>query len=249
MWSFSRVDFLPSEAVCIFCNRPLRSEKGIVVTDGSTEQYSGPNCARKWVGRPEVRLLDVTRLALLVVSELNAPTNEEPILPDSPAPAGPRPGRPPIRPAVKNLDDVTLYLRLRYELMSEFRFHRYAPLTVAYEELQSLGAVSDASRIYVTNTIRNARHLNTIFSLDNIKHAIGLDHWLKVAVAATEPGRRQFLESMTSPLHHNWRLSVKQLEVVNKWGEKLRHDVHSFPHLDAGLFEQVTLPRFMQSKK
>lgn len=249
MWSFSRVDFLPSEAVCTFCHRPLRSEKGIVVTDGSSEHYSGPNCARKWLGRPEVRLLDVTRLALLVVTELAAPVNDGPILPHSFPPNGTQLGRPTDRSSVSNLDDVTLYLRLRYELMSEFRFHRYAPLTVAYEELQSQGGVSDASRSYITTTIRNARHLNTIFSLDNIKHCIGLEHWLKVAVDATEPGRRHFLESMISVLHHNWRLSVKQLEAVNKWGEKLRLHVHSFPHLDAGVFEQVTLPRFMQSNK
>ncbi|WP_152994978.1 hypothetical protein [Pseudomonas aeruginosa] len=76
-WSYLRRDFLPPLAICTFCRRPLHSEKGIVITDEvGTEAFAGPSCAKKHLGQPEERLLDVSRLALLVVADEPAQHNE-----------------------------------------------------------------------------------------------------------------------------------------------------------------------------
>lgn len=93
-WSYLRRDFLPPLAICTFCRRPLHSEKGIVITDeDGTEAFAGPSCAKKHLGQPEERLLDVSRLALLVVADEPALHNES-----APSTASPTPEigkRPP----------------------------------------------------------------------------------------------------------------------------------------------------------
>lgn len=249
MWRYLRIDHLAPAAVCIFCHRPLRSARGIVITDGVQEAFAGPNCAKRMLGNPEERLLDVTRLALLVVSDQDpgaplaskAPPHD--LIPQNGAEEGNRPPRPALPP----LDEVIQYLRLRYEFMTAFRFHKSKLLTEAYEQFRATGQLSDLQRRRVAGAIRNAAEQQSVFSVDNVMHCIGVDHWLKEAVEHTPADRREFLDAMRRKLHRNWCLSVGQLEAINKWGARLRLQVHSFPHLNIDVFQQVHVPPFMQS--
>ncbi|QIZ22359.1 Hypothetical protein (plasmid) [Pseudomonas putida] len=251
MWQYSRVDHLRPQAVCFFCNRPLRSLKGIVITDGTLEANAGPNCAKRMLGPPEERLLDVSRLALLVVSDSDFDT-DSPTL-DAAAASTPQlvsvsqaalPNRGPLPP----LDRLIQYLRLRYECMGEFSHHRSSLLNDAYDAFTLHGELSEEQRKRVAGTIRNAAELNLIFSEANVKRCIGLNHWLHEAVAHTHSDRRGFLEAMLRKLHSQWFLTAGQIAAVNKWGKQLRKRVHTFPHLDTEAFVGVRLPSFMQSK-
>lgn len=253
MWEYSRVDHLTPQAVCLFCNRPLRALKGIVISDGAQEAYAGPNCARRMLGAPEERLLDVARLALLVVSEEDPDVelgSREGLLSD------PQSGfrRPSLvsttsveRPSLPALDRVIQYLRLRYEFMQEFHLHKSKLLTEAYEAYRRTGQLDEATRKRVAGMIRNAGEQKTVFSEANIKHCIGLNHWLHEAVQHTQPERRVFLEAMVAKLHRRWTLTPGQLNGINSWGIGLRKQVHTFPHLDAHIFDGVHVPDFMSS--
>lgn len=249
-WHYSRVDHLVPTAVCFFCERPLRSSKGIVITDGEKEAYAGPNCAKKHLGAPEERLLDVARLALLVVSE--GDPSDTALLPADSTP-DPTPQRgteksvstPAVRAPLPPLDSVAQYLRLRYEIMGSFKFHKSALLTEAYDSLKG-GDMDETLRRRVAGTMRSAAENRTVFSERNIKICVAMNHWLQEAVRETPKERAGFLQGMLSALHSRWFLTRKQLEGINRWGEGLRKRVHDFPHLDTSVFDGVVVPEFMQ---
>ncbi len=252
MWHYSRVDYLGPHAICIFCNRLLRSRKGIVISNGSEEAFAGPNCAKKMLGPPEERLLDVTRLALLVVSD------DDPTLPPAPSTlpslkSVPQLGSVPktqvqVRSPLPPLDKIVQYLRLRCEFMSEFAHHRSQILTQAFDAYTRTGQLDEADRKRVAGTIRNAGEQNTVFSEANVMRCIGVNHWLREALENTHADRREFLTAMLNKLHSQWHLTEAQLSAVNRWGEWLRKKVHSFPHLDTQVFNGVVVPEFMKSK-
>lgn len=253
MWRYSRVDHLGPRAVCVFCNRPLRSQKGIVIVDGTLEAYAGPNCAKKMLGPPDERLLDVSRLALLVVSDDDS-ENPLPLLPAGGATPNPHlvpesavthPNREPLPPIDREIE----YLRLRYEFMDDFSHHRSQLLSDAFDAYSQNGELDEVQRKRVAGTIRNAAEQNTIFSEVNVKRCIGINHWLQEAVERTHPDRRGFLEAMLRQLHRHWVLTSAQIAAVNKWGARLRREVHTFPHLDTEVFKGVRVPAFMQAKK
>lgn len=252
-WHYSRVDHLVPTAVCFFCERPLRSAKGIVITDGVKEAYAGPNCAKKYLGAPEERLLDVARLALLVVSEGDPGESSGTAPQPNPTTPDPVPQRgtgsssttPVARAPLPPLDSVAQYLRLRYEIMGAFKFHKSALLTEAYDSLKS-GEMDEILRKRVAGTMRSAAENQTVFSERNTKICVAMNHWLQEAVRETPKERAGFLQGMLSALHSRWFLTRKQLEGINAWGEGLRKRVHDFPHLDISVFDGVVVPDFMQ---
>jgi hypothetical protein len=254
-WHYSRVDHLVAGASCIFCGRLLKSQKGIVISDGTNEAYAGPNCAKKHLGPPDERLLDVARLALLVVSDVD-PDATGPDAHPTPLPgpdSGPRlgveprlpPTPPGTRPSLPPLDAVVQYLRLRYEAMSGFRYQRSTLLTEAYEAFQLAGELDEVLRRRVAGAMRSAAEQNTVFSERNIKHCIGFHYWLAAAIEHTAIDRREFLEAMVRKLHSRWALTPSQIEGINKWFANVRRRVHGFPHLDVRIFDGVVVPDFM----
>jgi len=252
-WQYARVDHLQPTASCLFCGRPLKSLKGIVITDGDQEANAGPNCAKKHLGAPEERLLDVARLAMLVVSDGDPGDDPAPATPASIPNPSPKPGiegvaKPPVeRSPLPPLDAVVQYLRLRYEVMGGFRFQKSALLTEAYESLRS-GELDEVLRKRVAATMRSAAENKTVFSERNIKRCIGLNHWLQEAIQSTPKERASFLQAMASTLQCRWCLSRGQLEAINKWGDNLRRRIHDFPHLDTSVFDGVVIPDFMVRK-
>lgn len=250
-WQYSRVDHLQPGACCLFCSRPLKSLKGIVITDGSREAYAGPNCAKKHLGAPEERLLDVARLAMLVVSDGDPSDEPLPVLPGDPIPqSGSEANAPKAtveRAPLPPLDSVVQYLRLRYEVMNGFKFQKSALLSEAYASLRS-GDLDETLRKRVAGTMRSANENGTVFSKRNIEHCIGLSFWINEALNNTPKDRASFLEAMANALHSRWSLSRGQLEAINKWGANLRRRVHGFPHLDIKIFDGVSTPDFMLQK-
>ncbi|WP_370601787.1 hypothetical protein [Pseudomonas nitroreducens] len=253
-WSYLRRDFLPSDATCVFCHRPLHSEQGIVIADGDgTEAYTGPSCAKKHLGQPEERLLDVTSLALLVVADepaaadpASAPTPSQNSVPNDGAESKARTAtsRPPLPP----LDAVVQYVRFRCELMTDFKFAVSKTLKQAHDEYKATGAISEGVEKMVAGAMRNASTDNTVLSPANVKLCIGFDHWLKEAVQYTSVERREFLESMLFSLHRYWSLSAGQIAGINKWGAHVRKRHDDFPLLDENVFAGVVLPDFMRRK-
>lgn len=253
-WHYARVDHLGAGASCIFCGRLLKSQKGIVISDGSMEAYAGPNCAKKHLGPPDERLLDVARLALLVVSDADPDDLSAIATPEPRSDSTPKSGFEPnpahsdlssSRPPLPPLDAVIQYLRLRYEAMSGFRYQRSELLTEAYKEFQANGDLDDVLRKRVAGSIRSAAQQKSVFSERNIKHCIGLNYWLSEALHHIAEDRRDFLESMISKLHARWALTPTQIEGINKWFANVRKKVHGFPHLDVTIFDGVVVPDFM----
>lgn len=253
-WHYARVDHLGAGASCIFCGRLLKSQKGIVISDGSEEAYAGPNCAKKHLGPPDERLLDVARLALLVVSDADPEDPSSIATPEPRSDSTPKSGFEPnpahsdsssSRPPLPPLDAVIQYLRLRYEAMSGFRYQRSELLTEAYKEFQANGDLDDVLRKRVAGSIRSAAQQKSVFSERNIKHCIGLNYWLSEALHHIAEDRRDFLESMISKLHARWALTPTQIEGINKWFANVRKKVHGFPHLDVTIFDGVVVPDFM----
>jgi hypothetical protein len=252
-WSYLRRDFLPSDATCVFCHRPLHSEQGIIIADrDGTEAFTGPSCAKKHLGQPEERLLDVTSLALLVVADEPAAAADPVSTPSqksdpndaakSKAPAAT--SRPPLPP----LDAVVQYVRFRCEVMTDFKFAVSKTLEQAHDEYKATGAISEEVEKMVAGAMRNATADKTVLSPANVKLCIGFEHWLKEAVQHTSVDRREFLESMLSTLRRYWSLSSGQVRAINKWGEHIRKKNDDFPHLDEDVFARVVLPDFMRRK-
>lgn len=252
-WQYSRVDHLGAGASCVFCGRLLKSAKGIVITDGTEEAYAGPNCAKKHLGPPDERLLDVARLALLVVSDVDPDSPSDNAVPVPRSDSVPRSGtessphQPPGRPPLPPLDAVIQYLRLRYEAMSGFKYQRSALLNDAYETFQASGELDEVLRKRIAGSMRSAAEQKTVFSERNIKHCIGLNYWLTEAIQHTATDRRDFLEAMVAKLHGRWALTPTQIEGINKWFANVRRRVHGFPHLDEKIFDGVVIPDFMGS--
>ncbi|MGF6282024.1 hypothetical protein ABH908_000489 [Pseudomonas frederiksbergensis] len=253
-WHYARVDHLGAGASCIFCGRLLKSQKGIVISDGTQETYAGPNCAKKHLGPPDERLLDVARLALLVVSDADPDDPSTTAMPEPRSDSSPMSGiespphnsaAAPNRPPLPPLDAVIQYLRLRYEAMSGFRYQRSALLTEAYEAFQANGELDDVLRKRVAGSMRSAAQQKNVFSERNIKHCIGLNYWLSEALQHIAEDRREFLKSMISKLHSRWALTPTQIEGINKWFANVRKKVHGFPHLDVTIFDGVVIPDFM----
>lgn len=249
-WSYLRRDFLPPLAICTFCRRPLHSEKGIVITDEvGSEAFAGPSCAKKHLGQPEERLLDVSRLALLVVADEPAQHNESAPTSASPAPeigAGSSPTSSPQRPPLPPIDEVVQYVRLRCEAMNGFKFAVSKVLKLAHDEYKQSGEIEDDLRKQIGGAMRNAAANKSVLSPINVKRCIGLNHWLVEAVQHTNKDRREFLEQMQSHLHRFWMLTPKQMAAINRWGEHIRKRIDDFPLLDEEAFSGITLPEFMQ---
>ena len=252
-WQYSRVDFLPSHARCFFCHRPLTRTKGIIIRDElGAENFAGANCAKKHLGDIGEPLLDVTKMALLVVADegpvLVATAKPAPAKETDPATNDPAPPAPPARPPLPPVDQVVQYVRLRAEFMSKFRYSKGAVITTALEELSSTGEISESTRKKIAGAMRNAESQNSVLSERNIKKCIGMQHWLDEAIEHTNKDRREFLERMLQALHAHWHLTRGQLAAINKWGEILRKGVEDFPLLSESCFDGVTVPDFMVRK-
>lgn len=247
-WGYARVDFLPiGGTTCCFCNRPLKSEKGIVVVNhNGDEAYSGPSCAKRELGNPDERILDVARLALLVVMDDSPPPASIPPVPATkvtpPAPNAKNGSGAAHTPAI---DPVIQYLRLRYEVMGKFKGNVSKAMREAYSNLKAFGELDSDSERMLAGVMRRASTDSTIFSDRNIRHCIGIEHWLCVAMAQTKPDRREYLSSMLDRLHSHWMLTEGQIGAINKWGEGIRRVAHDFPVLDTQAFSGVKKPDFM----
>ena len=121
--------------------------------------------------------------------------------------------------SIPGIDPVIQYLRLRYEAMSGFRYQKSVWLTEAYSAFQADGELDEFVRKRIAGTIRNAAEQKTVFSMRNIKHCIGFDHWLREAITHTQPDRREFLEAMIAKLHSRWCLTSGQIAGINSWAK------------------------------
>lgn len=252
-WSYSRIDRLPPQAHCIFCNRPLSKASGIIIQDEfGAEAHAGPACAKRHLGDSDERLIDISRIALQVVVPAKPPSRK-PVLPPPPqAPnSDPKSGddEPPRKPPLPPLDKVIVYLRLRCEFMDDFKFRSSALLRDAYEHLKSDGVLPEIERKKVAGIMRNSELENSVFSDRNVRACLAFDFWIKEAMAHTGAHRQEFLKAMLAKLHTWWQLSENQISGINKWGEKLRSEVDDFPLLDTTSFSNVTTPDFMVHRK
>ncbi len=254
-WLYSRVDFLPKGgAQCCFCHRPLRSLKGIVVVDQQgTEAFTGPSCAKRELGAPDEKILDVSRLALLVVMDEQQPyPAPKAQRMDSPSGAEPVPalGSDKRQAApLPSIDPAVQYLRLRSEIMGRFKRHVSTAMRAAYSNLQAFGELDAESHRMLTGLMRRAQAENSIYSDRNVRRCIGIEHWLEVAMQQTRPDRRDFLVKMLDRLHSDWMLTEGQIAAINKWGEGIRKVAHDFPVLDVKAFAGVRLPDFLSQPR
>lgn len=248
-WTYARIDRNELGQVhCVFCNRPLRSGRLIVLRDDSgVEAFAGPSCAKTHVGAPSEPVLDLSRMAMLLVVRGEAPVrggagndpDDETLRPE---PARPRPG------GKTEPDEVADYLRLRVEHMQGFTGNATHTLREFHRQLSSEAGLGRDARLYVERLLAKSKKANTIFSHRNVELCIGAAYWLRVAIENTKPERREFLERLLSSLHEYWRLTSKQIEALNRWGEGVRKSVKNFPVLDAGAFSGVQDPRYAQSQ-
>lgn len=247
-FGYSRVDFLPlNGADCVFCHRHLRSAKGIVVIDHlGVEYFAGPSCAKRELGNPDERILDVARLALLVVAEEVANKVSKTPIDNSASPGADLPDKPKASPAsLPIIAPEVQYLRLRYEAMGRFKGNVSQVMRAAYATLQDQGELDVHSSRLLTSLIRKSGAENTIYSDRNIRRCIGVEHWLLVALEQTKPDRRTYLNLMLDKLHNGWMLTEGQLSGINRWGEGVRRVTHDFPVLDVRVFVGVTKPDFL----
>lgn len=245
-WTYARIDRIESGVVhCAFCNRGLRSGRVIVICDElGKEAYAGPACAKKHVGTPTEQILDLSRMAMLIVlkgEEVRSQAVGAALKDEAPTTTQPR--------VVLEVDEAVNYLRLRAEHMPGFAGNATQRLREIHEQLSTDEGLSDSARLYVERLIAKSRADNSIYSIRNVERCIGAAHWLKVAIEHTKPDRREFLEKMHKSLLDHWRLSTKQIEGVNKWGEGVRKQLADFPVLDTMTFEGVQTPRFASNQK
>ena len=251
-WSYSRIDRLPKEARCEFCHRALTRPKGIVIVDEEgVESYAGPNCAKKRLGDPDERLLDVSRYALMVVAAdetVETAAAQEAVQPAKRPKPVPQEGAPQ-RAAPAPVDSINLYVRLRAEHLKAFKGNTYKVLSDAYTELTEAGEISQKNRKLVGALIRNANEANTVFSEQNVKRCLGLEFWLQEAIEHTQEGKRDYLESMLKTLHSIWSLSAKQLAGINGWGNTIRKKNEDFPLLDTTIFDGIVVPDLLRRSR
>ena len=247
MWQYLRIDHLPPGARCTFCGRELRRGKGIIVADSSgKEHFSGPACAKEHVGEAEERILDISRIALCVVVKAQKAKKKAV---EPPAPSAPNLGAGRSSPPLPPLNKVETYVRLRCEMMPDFKLHASSVLKEAHSALERDGKLPDHLMQRISGLMRNAARDNSIFSDDNIRRAVAFDYWIKVALDHTREGRREFLKGIQAALHNRWLLTRPQISGLNSWGQKLRDEVDDFPMLMVGAYDGVTLPDFMAGKR
>lgn len=240
-WTYARIDrFESGEVRCIFCNRALRSGRLIVLKgEVGSEAYAGAACAKKHVGAPTEPLLDLSKIALrMVVKEIAL---REPGGDDPSAKAASKAESKLIPP---QLDEATQYIRLRVEHMEKFAGNTTDRLRQFHTQLHSAEGLGESERLYVVRLLAKSKANNTTYSLRNVERCIGAAYWLRIAIEHTKIDRRDFLEGMLRSLREHWRLSAKQIDAINRWGEGVRQAVSDFPVLDASAFDGVHTPRF-----
>lgn len=243
-WTYARIDRVESGLVhCVFCNRALRSGRLIVLRDESGgEAYAGPACAKKHVGAPTEPILDLSKMAMLLVVKLDEP--DEPDEQGGDSPSGKKSSSRGVKTQSLERDDVVHYLRLRVEHMPGFSGNATQRLREYHSQLQNPGQLGENERIYVERLMGKSKAANSIYSLRNVERCIGAAYWLRIAIEQTKQDRREFLEKMLRSLCENWRLSTKQIDAINRWGEGVRRSVSNYPVLDVAVFEGVQAPRF-----
>lgn len=241
-WTYARIDrFESGEVRCVFCNRALRSGRLIVLQDEiGDEAYAGAACAKKHVGAPSLALLDLSKIAMkLIVKEVQA---------DPPRIEDPRPKPSPSTKAasatLEQRDDVAHYILLRFEHMPGFAGCVTERLRDFYAQLHSADGLGEKERLYVVRLLTKAKSANSIYSLSNVERCIGAAYWIGVAIEHTKADRQEFLKGMLRSLREHWRLSAKQIEAVNRWGDGVRRALSDFPKLDPLAFSGVQAPRF-----
>jgi hypothetical protein len=248
-WTYARIDRNELGQVhCVFCNRPLRSGRLIVLRDDSgVEAYAGPSCAKTHVGAPTEPILDLSRMAMLLVVRGEPPVrggaNSDPD--DDPLRTEPLRSRHGVK---AEPDEVADYLRLRVEHMQGFSGNATHTLREYHRQLSSETGLERDARVYVERLLAKSKNANTIFSYRNVERCIGAAHWLRVAIENTKPDRREFLEQLLSSLQEYWRLTSKQIDALNRWGEGVRKTIKDYPILDAGAFNGVQSPRQAKSQ-
>lgn len=239
-WTYARIDRVDSSVVhCVFCGRALRSGKVVVLYDDQGQEvYSGPSCAKKTLGDPEVQLIDLSKLALLVVETE----------PKSPNPAPQRKSKHPRRES-EPADAAVEYLRLRVEVMKSFAGNVTKRLSEIHAAMVSSKQLSDDGRQYIQRLLANAAAANTIYSSRNVKSCVGVAYWIGVAIEHTPEPRRDFLQGLLHQLEDRWRLSSGQIEALNRWGAGITVNKMRFPKLDVDAFAGVTAPIFAKGQK
>lgn len=241
-WTYLRIDRIESGEVhrprCVFCGRGLSSGRLIVLRDESgMEAYAGPSCAKNHLGAPTEPILDLSKMAMMLVLKQNDVDSN----PGAGRPDDPRPKRAGRAQALE-VDEVAQYLCLRAEYMPGFSGNATQRLREFHEQLGTPAGLSDEARLYVERLLAKAKSANSIYSFRNVERCIGAAFWLRIAIEQTRPERREFLERMLVSLHKYWRLTQKQIEAVNRWGEGVRKQAPDFPILDADAFEGVHAP-------
>ncbi|OWK42844.1 hypothetical protein PSOLE_28570 [Pseudomonas oleovorans subsp. oleovorans] len=117
-----------------------------------------------------------------------------------------------------------------------------------HRQLSSEAGLGRDARLYVERLLAKSKKSNTIFSYRNVERCIGAAYWLRVAIENTKPERREFLERLLGSLQEYWRLTSKQIEALNRWGEGVRKTIKDYPILDVGAFNGVQAPRQAQSQ-
>lgn len=239
MWTYSRIDRVEIGVVhCTFCNRALGSGRVTVIVDeGGLEAFVGPACARKHLGPKQEALLDLSAIAMRVITK---PENTSPSVdPGMERKQSRGPGIPHTAP---EQDNVLRYLQLRVEHMAGFTGSSIDKLRECHARALEPGGLPDEMRAFVTRLMSNSSNGNTIYALRNVEQCIGMAYWLKVAIKVTKVERRDFLEAILKSLHEKWRLSDKQIHGINRWGDSIRKSITDFPTLDASTFDGVVRP-------
>lgn len=244
-WAYARIDRIESneEAHCVFCNRALRSGRLIVLRNElAVEAFAGPSCAKKHTGEPSRAILDLSKMAMSVVYREDQPASD----PQSEQPDE-KPRKRTGRRQIVVVDEVEQYLRLRAEHMPGFTGAVTQRLREIHAQLATKEGLADDARRYVERLLFNAGSSGTIYAFKNIERCIGAAYWLKFAIKNTKQDRRDFLEKMLDSLQEHWRLTARQIEAINRWGEGIRKQSPSFPVLDTAAFEGVQIPRFARA--
>lgn len=245
-WTYARIGRVDANVVhCVFCNRPLRSGRLIVLSDQlGNEAYAGKSCAHKHLGAPTERLLDLSKIAMLAVIETKPATTQK----SSVSCVQQTTARAGITSALP-MDEATRYLTLRSQHMVGFTGNITQRLRDIINAHGIAGALSEDERRYIERLMANAASDKTIYSLANVEHCVATAYWLRLAIAEMKAERRDFLERMLGSLCESWRLTAKQIDAVNRWGEGVRKTLPAFPILDPGLFEGVCTPRYTRKSE
>jgi hypothetical protein len=215
----------------------------VIRDESGGEAFAGPACAKKHVEPATEPILDLSRMAMLLVLK-----RAEEFVPSA---AVPLDGETTLGKARKHAlegDEAMDYLRLRADHMTGFSGNLTQRLRDLHSEFTSGQGPTEAGRLYVERLLANAKAGNTIYSVRNVERCIGAAYWLRIAIEHTKPERRDFLKKMLEVLQDSWRLTAKQVAAVNAWGEGVRKQVPNFPRLDANAFDDVQTPRFKSNQ-